>query len=61
MIAITNKMSVDPMGRCLYEVRIKDKVICQFRHRRSEGLAECLRQASEAVLEAGISTPIEPS
>ena len=32
-----------------YVLRINDRVICRFQHVRSEGLAECLRRAADAV------------
>jgi hypothetical protein len=52
MIAIVN-VSPDssPMiGINQYEVRINHSVICEFEHdRRAEGLAQCLRDAADAV------------
>jgi len=38
----------DPAGIRTYELRINREVIATFRHRRSDGLAACLRKASEA-------------
>ena len=32
-----------------YQLRINQEAICTFEHARSEGLAQCLRQAAEAV------------
>lgn len=52
MIAIVNVSPQDaPMvGVNNYEVRINRKVICTFEHNRShDGLAQCLRDAADAV------------
>jgi len=51
LIAIINMGDVDgdPGGVRTYEIRINHEVIATFRHRRSDGLAVCLRQASDAV------------
>jgi len=52
MIAIVNVSSEDaPLrGRNRYEVRINAKVICTFDHdRQPNGLAQCLRDAADAV------------
>ena len=38
-----------PFGEHVYEVRINEKVICQFKHMREEGLGVCLLEASKAV------------
>ena len=32
-----------------YEVKVNDKLICTFDHKASNGLAECLRTAGDAV------------
>lgn len=32
-----------------YQVRINQKIIAEFDHKRSDGLAECLRLAADAV------------
>jgi hypothetical protein len=50
MIAIVN-ISKNPSrtGIHQYEVRINLDPIVQFEHRREDGLAECLKRASEAV------------
>ncbi len=32
-----------------YEVKVNDKLICTFDHKASNGLAECLRAAGDAV------------
>jgi len=42
---IDNKTS----GECNYRIYINTHEICDFKHIREEGLAECLRKASEAV------------
>lgn len=52
MIAIVN---IGPTGNPdapderVYEVRINSQLIADFTHRRGEGLAKCLKRASEAV------------
>jgi len=53
VIAIVN---ITPEGEPVdgwneYQVRINRNVITHFRHRRSEGLATCLRKAADAVEE----------
>ena len=48
MIVIVN-ISKDTFGECEYEVRINQKVITTFKHRREDGLSVCLRKAHEAV------------
>lgn len=52
MIAIVNIGGGDPDdlgGWRHYEVRINKQVICRFRHKRSDGLAVCLRKAADSV------------
>ncbi len=52
MIAIVNISSVDAplVGLNKYEVRINDRVVTAFQHaRRHDGLADCLRDAADAV------------
>lgn len=52
MIAIVNTGPVNgsgPEGVHSYEVRINHRLITEFRHRRSDGLAKCLRSAADAV------------
>lgn len=39
----------DYTGINQYQVRINNKVIAEFQHTRSEGLAKCLRLAADAV------------
>lgn len=53
MISIVNVKALDddPLGEHLYEVLINAKVKTTFRHRRSKGLAACLRAAADAVEE----------
>ena len=48
MIAIINQ-GEKKNGKTLYSVQINHDVICQFYHRREDGLAACLRKAAEAV------------
>ncbi len=43
-----------PGGWRLYEVRINRELICHFHHKRSDGLATCLRKAADAVWEKEI-------
>lgn len=52
MIAIVNVGPHDdpnPLGERTYEVRINSRVITTFRHRRGDGLGQCLLAASKAV------------
>jgi hypothetical protein len=54
MIKIVNAQATsvaeahDPGGERLYELSINHKLICDFKHRRKDGLAECLRKAANA-------------
>lgn len=41
----------DPGGERNYEVRISGKLLAEFKHRRDDGLATCLRKAADAVEE----------
>ncbi len=60
MIAIINRgpagvhIEDGPGGWRLYEVMINHDLICSFNHKRSDGLAVCLRKAADAVEEKGI-------
>lgn len=50
MIAIVNvSKNVSPIGWQDYEVRINNRVITTFQHKREYGLAKCLELASKAV------------
>lgn len=50
MIVIVNVApGSSPFGEHEYEVRINEQLITRFLHKREEGLAVCLRRASEAV------------
>jgi len=55
MIAIVNMGATeeggmsDPGGLRTYEVRINQQVVCQFKHKRIDGLAVCLEKAAKAV------------
>ena len=52
MIAIVNvDKKPRKTGLHTYEVRINQDIICRFTHKREDGLATCLRLASEAVEE----------
>ena len=45
----------DKAGIHRYEVRVNlDAPVAHFVHRRSDGLAECLRRAADAVERAGV-------
>jgi hypothetical protein len=48
MIVIFNTSKLLP-EKSTYHLQINDKFICEFKHNRSKGLAECLRQAADAV------------
>ena len=50
MIAIVN-ISPDPkpFGEHIYALRINHREICQFTHKREDGLAVCLMAAAKAV------------
>ena len=48
MITITN-ISPDKQNPATYQVRINSEIITAFKHRRIDGLAECLRAAARAV------------
>lgn len=54
MIGIINvgKGDSDIGGWRTYEVRINRDLICEFQHKRSDGLAVCLKKASLAVAKA---------
>jgi len=39
-----------PMGPHRYQLRINQKVICEFEHNRENGLAVCLRKGADAVI-----------
>ena len=41
-----------PLGECTYEIRINEKVITTFKHKRTEGLSKCLAEASRAVIQS---------
>lgn len=43
-----------PTGIHDYVLRINAEEICRFKHRREDGLAECLRRAAEAVEKNGV-------
>jgi hypothetical protein len=54
MIQIVNiSEAYDPLGVQTYEVRVNRTSLAVFQHKRSEGLAECLRKAAGAVTEKG--------
>ena len=41
--------SGDAQGKCTYRVQIKKEFICRFEHNPSEGPAECLQRAADAM------------
>ncbi len=47
-IGPTDPSSTDPKGEHNYELRLNDVVFASFTHRRSDGLAACLRAAAAA-------------
>lgn len=52
MIAIVNvgpQQPASPLGVHAYEVRINQKVVAVFRHKREDGLSACLISAAKAV------------
>ncbi len=52
MIVITNVGALadaEAEDRCSYVVRIGAEIVCRFTHDRRHGLAECLRDAADAV------------
>lgn len=54
MIAIVNvSKEFSETGWQDYVVKINQKEICKFKHKRSKGLADCLQCASCAVAEIG--------
>lgn len=61
MIAIVNITSNSGLNAEVhrYQLRINDKVIGRFTHRRSLGLGECLRKAAECADEATIKKMTE--
>ena len=50
MIVIVNTgADADAEGRSAYVVRVGEEIVCKFSHDRRHGLAECLRDAADAV------------
>ena len=50
MIVIVNiSKNLKPAGEHLYEIRINQEVICQFKHPREQDLARILLRAAVAV------------
>ena len=53
MIAIVNiDKSQSDYGEQEYEVRINEKIITRYKHKRENGLAKCLMEAAKAVEKA---------
>jgi len=48
MIAIINQKK-DKDDKALYWVQINNKFVCEFYHKREDGLGMCLLEASKAV------------
>ena len=48
MLSIVN-VDGDPLGECTYNLSINTTIITTFKHDRREGLAQCLRDAADAV------------
>lgn len=65
MIAIVNKGKLkgdqtdNPLGWRKYEVRVNNKIICTFTHKRINGLSQCLLEASRAVKEKSLDDTTE--
>jgi hypothetical protein len=49
-VIIHNMGSLDGTqdGNHQYSLKVNNELICTFEHRRSEGLAKCLKRAAEA-------------
>lgn len=52
MIAIINRSPNKFTGVCRYDLMINNKLVATFEHLREEGLAVCLKKASEAAEKA---------
>lgn len=48
MIKIVNNGG-DEQGICVYRIQIDNQHICEFKHNRHDGLADCLQKAADAV------------
>lgn len=48
MIKIVN-ISDDIQGECEYRILVNRQYICNFKHNRPKGLADCLQRAADAV------------
>lgn len=48
MIKIINS-SGDMQGDCEYRILVNKQYICNFKHNRPNGLADCLQKAADAV------------
>ena len=46
-----DNVNCDPQGEHNYQVKINNKLICFFKHKRHKGLTECLEKAAKAVKE----------
>jgi hypothetical protein len=51
MSIIIRNLGGDLLGVCNYEVRINERVICNFKHNRPDGLSKCLSEASRTVVQ----------
>lgn len=61
MITIQNvgPFNQSPFGLKDYEVRINNELVATFRHKREEGLANCLWEAAKAVERKKWEKPVE--
>jgi hypothetical protein len=46
---IIHNIGGDPLGESEYELLINNRLLTKFKHNRTKGLAECLREAAKAM------------
>lgn len=42
--------SGDVRGKCTYRIQVNRQLVCKFEHDPSEGTAECLQKAADALM-----------
>lgn len=42
-------VSCDIQGDCEFQILVEDQNVCNFKHNRLKGLAECLQKAADTV------------